>query len=526
MKQKRFYTLIALMTISLIGIIWVQVYWIHNALLVKRVQFNQLVNEALNHAITDMEDEESFHFIHKQLSDETAEVVVTTDSAGRQVKTIKQWTSKVTSDDEKTGENSYEYNITSDDNGKGVEMKISVNGNTQTIDLSNKLKNIETLLHEDSVLAGNEENIVITNRLGKMMIKMVNEFKDIDEPVEHLLKHADLDAVITKNLSDYGIEAPFSYAVYNNGELLSAFSDQDFSDEDAIKVSLFKHHLFGDSAQLAISFGSNKHRLILRSMGFMLVSSILFTLIIIITFAFTIHYMLKQKKISEIKNDFINNMTHEFKTPISTISLAIDSITHPQIIDNKEKINYYADIIRKENKRMNKQVESVLNTSLAEKNELQLEKASFEVDDFLNRIHNRMKLQLDDAHVSYQVINRLSKSTITADETHLENVVCNLLDNAIKYRRDESKITCLIEEQDGTLVFSVTDNGIGMSKETQKKIFDKFYRVQSGNIHSIKGFGIGLSYVKAIVAAHGGTISVTSKLNEGSTVTIKIPTRA
>lgn len=522
MKKRTLYLLVALMSFSLVGIVWVQIYWIYNGILVKEAQFDQLVTEALNNVISDLEEEESINFIHNQLAKSTSNIIIQTDSIRPKKQQIKKWVSKSVVADSKDSTSSFSFDFTSD-NDEDVEMKISINGDVQTIDFNNKLKKVKHIVQFDSLLLQERENSMFSNRFGNIMVKMINEFKSINDPVNHLLKNNDMDSIIQVNLQANGISLPFSYAVLHHDSILSKFSSANFLDvAKAYKVNLFKHNIFNLPIQLAISF-SNKRNYVLKSMWLMLVCSFLFTLIILFIFVSTLYYMIKQKKISDIKNDFINNMTHEFKTPISTISLAIDSITHPKIIDDKEKINYYADIIRTENKRMNKQVENVLNTSLAEKNELVLQKQNVNVVELVNKIKERMKLQLDSAGACLTINKIDDYLNINADETHLQNALCNLIDNAIKYSNEAPKINLFARQNGNCLEFIVEDNGIGMSNETQQKVFDKFYREQTGNIHKIKGFGIGLSYVKAIIEAHSGEINLTSKLNQGTTVTILLP---
>ena len=325
------------MSISLIGIIWVQIYWIHNGIIVKKAQFDQLVNDALNHVITDVEDNESTHFIHKKIAEASSGVVVETDSIHHNAKKIKKWVNKIVKNNVKNSkEKSFNYEMTTDDSGEGMEMKISINGDNQVIDIQQKLENLEHLLDDDSLIVVGDDEMVFSNRFSNIMVKMVKEFKDIDKPIQHLLKSVTIEPIIKSNLEDNGITTPFTYAVLNNNKVITQFSSDDFEVlEDTYQVSLFKHNLFGNSAQLAINFKDKKH-FIIKSMWLMVTSSIVFTLIIILTFATTIHYMFKQKKLSEMKNDFINNMTHEFKTPISTISLAVDSITHPKVISDKK----------------------------------------------------------------------------------------------------------------------------------------------------------------------------------------------
>jgi two-component system, OmpR family, phosphate regulon sensor histidine kinase PhoR len=509
------------MSVSLIGIIWVQIYWIHNGITVKEAQFDQLVNDALNHVVIDIEDNESMNFVHHQLSNITSNITIETDSIHRNAKKIKKWVSKNIQSDSLKNDSPVKYEMITED---GVEMKISVNGETQTIDIQNKLENLEQLLDDDSFIFEGENEMVISDRFSNIMIKMVKEFKDIDKPIEHLLKSITIEPVLKSNLEDNGITSSFTYAVLHDEDVINKFSSDDFSvTDDTYKVDLFKHNMFGNSAQLAVNFGNKRHY-VLKSMWLMVTCSILFTLIILLTFASTIHYMLKQKKLSEMKNDFINNMTHEFKTPISTISLAVDSITHPKIISDEKQINHYADIIRKENLRMNKQVESVLTTALGEKDELDFDKSEIDVNELIQKIPARMRLQLEAHNATLNLNLTDAKLMLLADEMHLQNAICNLIDNSIKYNDNNPKITIDTNLVNGFCELKITDNGIGMSNETQKKVFDKFYRVEKGNIHTVKGFGIGLSYVKTIVDAHKGSIALKSKLKQGTVITINIPT--
>ncbi len=512
------------MSFSLIGIIWVQVYWIKNGISVKKAQFDQLVNDALNHAVTNIEEVESIEFIHDQLAGVASDIIIEDRSKSNDSKKIKKWVQKITKtvDSDSMEDQSYNYSVTTDSDNDEMEMTVKINGEVQTIDIKSQLKNLENLFDFDSLEFDDKHEVVVGERFNNIMVKMVKEFKGIDKPIEHLLKSITLEPLISSSLEDNGINSPFTYAIIHDDKIIEEFSsDNYFVSDNNYTVNLFKHNLVENSAQLSINF-KGKRQFILRSMGLMLALSVLFTLIILITFATTVHYMIKQKKLSEMKNDFINNMTHEFKTPISTISLAVDSITHPKIIDDKTQINHFADIIRKENLRMNKQVESVLNTAQGEKGELEFDKAEIDLTAIIQKIPERMRLQLDsnDAQLS---INQSTPIIILGDEMHLQNAICNLIDNSIKYCSEKPEISIETNLVNGFCEIKITDNGIGMSNETQKKVFDKFYRVEKGNIHTVKGFGIGLSYVKAIVNAHKGLIALKSKLNKGTIITINIP---
>lgn len=262
---------------------------------------------------------------------------------------------------------------------------------------------------------------------------------------------------------------------------------------------------------------------IFKSLGWMIFGSILFTMIIVTAFALTIRTMLGQKKLSEIKSDFINNMTHELKTPLATISLAIDAIGNERVMENKEKIRYFSGIIKEENKRMNKQVESILQSALMEKEELTLNLQPIDVHQLITHTVDNLRLQLDgkNGHVDLQ-LNAI-QPILNADEVHFSNLIFNLLDNAIKYSKDNLEIRIATASTRKNLVISITDNGIGMSRDTASRIFEKFYRAHTGNVHNVKGFGLGLTYVKAIVDAHKGKIRVESVLGKGSRFTMEFP---
>lgn len=262
---------------------------------------------------------------------------------------------------------------------------------------------------------------------------------------------------------------------------------------------------------------------ILRSLGWMIVGGILFTIVIISAFGLTIQAMLNQKKISEIKSDFINNMTHELKTPLATISLAVDAIGNEKVMSNRDKISYFSGIIKEENKRMNKQVESILQSALIEKNEITLNLQPIDVHQVIQSTVDNLQLQLanKDARVELQL--DAVQPVIKADEVHFSNVIFNLLDNAIKYSRQQLDIKISTFNTRKTVVISIADNGIGMSRDTVSRIFEKFYRAHTGNVHNVKGFGLGLSYVKAIIDAHHGKIRVESTLGKGSKFTMEFP---
>ena len=246
-------------------------------------------------------------------------------------------------------------------------------------------------------------------------------------------------------------------------------------------------------------------------------------LVIIAAFYVTLRTLFNQKKLSEIKSDFINNMTHEFKTPLATISLAVDALKNEKVQSNKEKMDYFTGIIKEENKRMNRHVETILQAALQEKQEMKLELMELHVHQVIDKTLENYKLQLEEKGGKVELKLNAQNDLIVADEIHFTNLLSNLIDNAIKYSYEKVLIKISTQSTSRFMVVTVQDNGIGMSKESVKHIFEKFYRAHTGNVHNIKGFGLGMSYVKMVIDAHKGKIKVDSTLGKGTTFTIEIP---
>jgi two-component system, OmpR family, phosphate regulon sensor histidine kinase PhoR len=263
-------------------------------------------------------------------------------------------------------------------------------------------------------------------------------------------------------------------------------------------------------------------KLVFKDMTLRIVAAILFTLIIISAFYLTVSTMIRQKKLSEIKNDFINNMTHEFKTPIATISLAVDAIKNEKVQRDSEKLGYFSSIIKEENQRMNRQVETILKSALMDRQEVQLNLKPLHVHEIIRDVADNFILRLQEKQGMLETDLSATDDLIEGDEVHISNLVTNLMDNAVKYSKEDVPpiIRLVTSSNSKKFTIRIEDNGIGMSKETLKRIFEKFYRAHTGNIHNVKGFGLGLSYVKNVVEAHEGNIKAESTLGKGSCFTI------
>lgn len=269
----------------------------------------------------------------------------------------------------------------------------------------------------------------------------------------------------------------------------------------------------------------NYKKLVYKSLFWNIATAILFTIIIITAFYLTVRTMLRQKKLGDIKNDFINNMTHEFKTPIATISLAVDALRNEKVMNDREKMGYFNTIIKEENQRMNRQVETILKASQLEKQEVELVLKPLHVHEVVKDVADNFLLQIEDKKGSIALQLNAKEDLVDADEVHLSNLVNNMIDNAVKYAKDNVPpvIKISTDTTDKNFIFKIEDNGIGMTKETVKRIFERFYRAHTGNIHNVKGFGLGLSYVKTMVQAHGGQIRADSVPGRGSTFIIELP---
>jgi two-component system phosphate regulon sensor histidine kinase PhoR len=265
--------------------------------------------------------------------------------------------------------------------------------------------------------------------------------------------------------------------------------------------------------------------LVIKSLRGRIIMSVAFTIIILLAFYLTVRTMLRQKNLSKIKNDFINNMTHEFKTPIATISLAVDAMRNEKVISDREKLGYFSGIIKEENQRMNRQVETILKASQLEKQEVDLNLQPVHVHEVIQDVVDNFMLQLEDKQGKVELQLNAQNDLVNADEVHFSNLVNNLVDNAVKYAKDNTPPVIKLTTQSNGKHFTmkIEDNGIGMNRDTVKRIFERFYRAHTGNVHNVKGFGLGLSYVKTMVEAHDGDIKAESTLGKGSTFTLDLP---
>jgi two-component system phosphate regulon sensor histidine kinase PhoR len=370
--------------------------------------------------------------------------------------------------------------------------------------LNSVVRSIKQINHDTVEYTGNPVKQVSTD----YFIVTIN---DTIHP--YLLERLLRDAFVKRN-----INTDFEYVIYDCFTDSIVFGDYiDISTKEKSKLqntsknfkSDFDNHYFG-------VYFPNKSTFIVQQMEIWLFSSVVI-LVIIIFFSYTINVILKQKRLGEIKNDFINNMTHEFKTPISTIQLSANMLLQDNICDNKERLKHYAQIIKEENERLKSQVDKVLQLATLEADKLKLDNTEVDIHDIIHKTVNSFELLLKEKNGQVHLHLDALKHKIKADKIHIENIFYNLIDNALKYTKENPVIEISTQNKANKIEIKIADNGIGIKKENLKHIFDKFYRESTGNIHDVKGFGLGLHYVKTIIDAYGGKISVKSESGKGTT---------
>ncbi|HEX7367660.1 MAG TPA: HAMP domain-containing sensor histidine kinase [Pelobium sp.] len=356
---------------------------------------------------------------------------------------------------------------------------------------------------------------------------IASEMQQVNIPLKQRVEAQNIDSLLAAELLNRGINLSYNYrigSVQADSIIFSTASQENsnFLPQNTYKTALFSKDMVRDGGYLMVNF-PQKSSVILSNMGSILLSSASLLLVLAASFIYTISSILKQKKIAEMKSDFINNMTHEFKTPVATIMIASEALKDPELNDNVARVNKLAGIIYDENVRLGNHIERVLNIAKIDKDDIKLDHFPQQVNDLIGAVIDSMELQLHKKDTEISLHLNAKNSTIIGDELHLSNVIYNLVDNANKYSKEGAKISITTLNENRQLIIKVKDNGIGMDKEQLKKIFEQFYRIPTGNLHDVKGFGLGLSYVNTIVKKMKGSISVKSEKDKGSEFEIKFP---
>ena len=533
--------IILLMTVALVGIIGLQIYWILHDIRLKEQQFDQSVSQAMNAIVDRIETNEAYNILNERvfkIDPSHITQLMIRDTSSTMPVTITDTSIEIPKHAVKPPP------VVEDLDNADINIEFHRPGSSQTFLRVQRRNYIQrdstsehtihssriTRIYGDSaevVIRQNEEKIKARlEKLNDVMDKMAVEFAGPENDIRSRINSVRLDSLIGYELKNRGINLEVNYGVLNGNSKSFLYSKGNVPAEELLKSKyktlLFPNDIISKPDFLIFDFpGSIKY--VLASIWIMLVASTLFTFIILFGFAYTINVIYRQKKISDIKSDFINNMTHEFKTPIATISLAVDSIKDPRVKSNNEKFDYFTRIIREENKRMNAQVENVLQMALIEKGELNLQRKEINIHTIIQNAVELIALQVESKEGTLTCRLNADSPILIGDEIHLSNVIFNLLDNANKYSPERPEIIIETINLKTGVNISVKDKGIGMTRDMQKKIFEKFYRVPTGNIHNIKGFGLGLSYVKAVVENHKGSITVESETSKGSTFELFLP---
>ena len=518
MGRKLFILLVILMSLSLIGIIFVQIYFIDNSLSNEEKQFTLNVRRSLGKVSNLVEDREFKLYSNKILS--SGRSPDTTN-----IKGILLW-----SYDDVSNETTIYQNGILEESFKVPSLFFDIGGldslNISRITNQKQTNVFRRSTFEDNLQIAPEKTVMEYRKMDEIEKKIFEStYRDLfkNYPIYKRVSVSDLSTFLKRQLTENGIDIDFEFAIYDK-DLATKVQSSSFELDPVttLGVPMFLDNNNESDFILYVDFPERK-KFLWSSILTMTVLSVIFTLIIILAYTNAIYQIIKQRQISQIKTDFINNMTHEFKTPIATINLALDAMKNPKMINDKEKTARYLKMIKDENKRMHAQVENVLRISKLERNELNISKDRVKLHDLIEDAVSHVELIVEDRQGYVKCHLNAEKSSVLAHETHFTNVLVNVLDNAIKYSDEAPKIDVTTENVGNNIILKIADQGNGMTKQVQKKVFEKFYREHTGNVHNVKGHGLGLAYVKQMIEDHQGHISVESEKGKGSTFIIKLP---
>ena len=529
MSKRIFVLLLVLMSVSLIGIIFIQYFFILKNYEENNKQFSINVNYVLEETTSDVERNEFRKYVRKFRDLIANEALVDVDTL------------------------SIQNLIIIDENPEKRETIIYKNGVIEENLIIPKTKSyyddiIDVISERENIsikrLSNQREEKVFSNRriednlspeqfllkVGKISkskeVLFESAYNDISKrnPIEERIGDINkFEKIIERNLERMNINLDFEYAIFDQDSITKISSEKFDLSNQSYSSLIFKDENDLSNYSLKVAF-PGRTPFLLGSLVSVIITSIIFTSIIIIAYVTTILLLLRQRQISQIKTDFINNMTHEFKTPIATINLALSAIKNPKTIVNKEKVKKYLQMIYDENNRMHDQVENVLMISHLERNQLNIDKTKQDINEIIDLAISHVSLIVENNNGNIITEKDADNSMVIGNETHLINVMVNILDNAIKYNDNSPEISIKTLNIGSRVLIEIKDNGIGMSKAVQSKIFEKFYRKQTGDLHNVKGHGLGLAYVKKIIAFHNGNITVDSAVGKGSKFTIQLNT--
>jgi two-component system phosphate regulon sensor histidine kinase PhoR len=513
MKRITIVLLAVFFFLAITGLVLIQLYWIRGAIAITDQQFRYLANKALESVVLDLEEKELIKNIVEDIDP------ASTDSITAIVPANSPLAKKL---------HGYQPNSalleTYGLNNPGKPIAITSSGHKIFISSENiSAYSTDETIEPSSQITSSEIKGRVTNKivsLEKIMEKILRNTPDIRERINP----EKLKVELRTALNNVGIYLNFEYSI-RSGRYGTIWKTPGFNDKPGTNkfiIQLFPNDPVPSQNQIVLYCLQEQHYKFekIGNLGFI---TLLFSLILIILSTGTFIVIFRQKKISEIRNDFINNMTHELKTPISTISLASQMMADKTIADKDKNIDGLAKVISDESMRLKFQVEKVLQMAIFERMIMKLNLVEMDVHGIIDKAVDNFALQINDRNGTINIDFQATRPLVIIDEVHFLNSISNLIDNAIKYSKDKPDITISTRNNKKGIVISIEDKGIGISKENLKRIFDKFFRVHSGNVHNIKGFGLGLSYVKKIIDEHNGSIKVESQINKGTKFIIFLP---
>ena len=512
MNRRLYIVALVLTSLSLVGIIFIQGYWIKMAIDDKEEAFTYSIQQALNNVVKKIEQDEVDKYV--------AQIIFLreNDSTLKLRDPLLHDFIFIQNNKDNRESFAYDHGVLDEDYELPITTTHPSNNNLDTNFLNTEK------LDNNSYLVKAYEKLSELPEIERLMIE--ESFKSIirQQSISERVSLHQIQKLIEEKLRKRELNLHFEFAIYNKN-VLSKIHSKYFEPNETkeYRALLFGANSNDDSLyELAVIF-PQRERFVLSSIIKIASLSTVFMLIIIAVFIITLNQLITQRRISEIKTDFINNMTHEFKTPIATMNLVLDTLKSPMAINNPDKVMHYVKILKQENKRMLAQVENILQISRLEKGNLQLEREPLDVHDLITNAITHVQVMLNERGGVIHTHFLADNSDISANESHLTNVFINIIENAIKYSPEAPIIDIYTENIKNRILIRIKDKGQGMNKQAAKYIFDKFYREHTGDLHNVKGHGLGLAYVKSIVEYHQGSIYVESEKGKGSTFFIKLP---
>ncbi|MBQ2196060.1 MAG: GHKL domain-containing protein [Prevotella sp.] len=515
MKKKTIWTIATIMGLSFLALLLLQLQYIRAMVEMKKEQFDESVNRSLYQASRNLELNETLRYLEKNVN-ETERRAYQKDSLGAR-----------SGNSDGTSQQSHQHSVPGKDgtNYSSFELK------TITMKPSQVPKAMILRTDKNVISEANKSLQEIVKNRYVYQKALLNEvvysilYSASEKPLRERINFKLLDKDLNAELMNNGINIPYHFTVstQDGREVYRCPDYTDDGEEYTYSQVLFRNDPQSKMGVVRIHF-PDMNSYIFSSVRFM-VPSMIFTFVLIVTFIFTIVVIFRQKRYSEIKNDFINNMTHELKTPIASISLASQMLNDESVPKNEMMMKHLGTVINDETKRLRFLVEKVLQMSMFDRKKAVFKKKELDLNEMVETVANSFTLRVE--HTGGKIYTDIGAvdSTIYVDEMHFQNVINNLLDNAVKYRRPDQPIDIYMKTWNDKehVCLSIKDTGMGIKKENLKKVFDKFYRVHTGNVHDVKGFGLGLAYVKNIVDLHNGEIKVDSEYGKGTKFTIKLP---